>query len=206
MVQPPFIITIAGLSAAGKSTLAADLAAVTGAAVLKMDDYYRDIEEWGSGHQVDEFNWDRMEMFHLDELADDLASLKRGSLDSVPVYDFTVSQRTGRRSLAPTETVILEGQFALAHRAIREVSDLRVFVDLDIDLAKNRRVARDQSARGRSVESILHQWESHVVPAWRSTVQPSQCHADIVVAGCQDRSENVGKVVSAAKFTPAFLA
>ena len=205
-MQPPFIIAIAGLSAAGKSTLAADVAKLTSAPVIKMDDYYRDIEEWGHGHEVDEFNWDRLEMFHLDELASDLGLLKAGRLDTVPSYDFTVSRRTGRNPVPHCGTIVFEGQFALAHEQIRQTADLCVFVDLEIEEAKERRIARDQALRGRTRESIVNQWQNHVLPAWELVVGPSQRFACVTVVGSHDRESNANRVLSAVRQAPAFLA
>lgn len=192
--EPCLVIAISGLSASGKTTLARDLAEELDATLLQMDDYYRDIP---SGCAVEELNWDEPEIFHLNEWREHLEALARGESVAVPKYDFRTSLRSGYREVRPSGVIIAEGQFALHPSAIPNHHCLNVFVEIPVEEAFARRVSRDVSERGRSVESIRTQWESHVMPAWRNWVEPSKLRADLVLPGDTKRGANLGSAMRA---------
>lgn len=200
------VIVVAGLSASGKSTLAGDIARKLDAPVVRMDDYYRDISDFGAGLSVDDLNWDDPAMFHLDEFACDLAGLRAGRLESVPDYCFGTSTRVGRKPVGAGRVTVVEGQFALCAGGARESATLTVYVDLCPEEALRRRLERDVCERGRDEQSILRQWHEHVLPAWREHVLPTMDLADIVVRGDFDRGGNLELVMAARSAAPAYIA
>jgi uridine kinase len=204
-MKRPLIIAIGGLSASGKTTLAQDVAEALDAPLLQMDDYYRDIAEGFSPQQVAEFNWDRLEMFCLDEWTDHLWQLSHGKAVDVPIYDFTVSRRTGSRRVSGSNAVVVEGQFVLCHAPALDAATLRVYVDLDPNDALQRRTLRDAVLRGRSPESVHKQWREHVEPAYRNHVFPSRESADLHLNGDGNRLENMREVLRACEHLEARL-
>ncbi|MBX3115315.1 MAG: AAA family ATPase [Fimbriimonadaceae bacterium] len=195
MKQPASIIAIAGLSASGKTTLAQDLAEVLNGTLIKMDDYYRDLPD--HLHEAADLNWDCPQMFHLDHWRNDLTQLANGVATQTPIYDFVTSKRIRSQTISPQSVIIAEGQFSLLPEALPSIPCLKIFVDLPVDQALNRRLERDQRERGRTPESILRQWNNHVMPSWTDHVQPSSLNADVHVTGSDPRSQNIHKVKQA---------
>jgi len=168
-----------------------------------MDHYYRDIT---AGYQVHELNWDHPEMFHLDEWRAHLELLATGNEVEVPQYDFCVSRRTGHTRVTPSNFIVAEGQFALHPDAIPNFNSINIFVDLPVEEALARRLQRDHEERGRSHESIRAQWDTHVMPAWQSWVEPSRLRAHVSVTGSSPRTQNLKQVVEAVAGHQANLA
>lgn len=193
----PTIIAIAGMSASGKTTLAADLASALGGIVIALDNYYVDIQTYGlTQADVSKVNWDELRAFKLHQFGKDVAQLAVGNSIQQPIYDFTVSQATGAQSIQPSPFVVLEGQFALCVPEVIEFCSTKVFVDLPLEEAFNRRVQRDVENRGRNYESVSEQWQNHVVPAWENWVSPSRRLADIQIPGTGCRTQNVDCILN----------
>ncbi|MDI9639482.1 hypothetical protein QPK87_18745 [Kamptonema cortianum] len=190
------IILVAGVSAGGKTTLANDIGAALDAPILRLDDYYRDIEVGYTPDQVSEFNWDQLDAFHLDEFCDDVLNLSKGESIARPTYDFTLSKRGPERvAIQPCEYVVVEGQFVLALPALRNLDSTRVFIEVPMFDAMHRRLVRDVHDRGRDQDSVLEQWNNHVLPAYHRWIEPTKSSADIVLDGSQARHENVTRVL-----------
>jgi uridine kinase len=180
----PLIIGIAGASGSGKSTVARKIAeALTPASVafIDMDAYYRNHTEL----TLDErrhLNWDHPDAFDFDLLASQLEALARGEAIDKPVYDFVSHLREERSVRIPAaDVVVLDGILLLVDERIRELCDVKVFVDTDADVRLIRRIRRDVKKRGRSLEEIVEQYLTTVRPMHLQFVEPSKRYADIIV-------------------------
>ncbi len=196
-----WLIGVAGPSGSGKSTFAQALAGgFPGGLVLSADDYYRDL-----GHLSPEeraaVNFDHPAALDLDALAADLAALRQGQAVEVPVYDFATHTRGPRpRRLAPAGLVVVEGVLLLHAPAVRAQLDIKVYVDAPMDICLLRRLRRDILERGRSVASVLTQYEESVRPMALAYVLPQADLADHTVSG-----EGPQATVDAAALVAALL-
>lgn len=179
------VVGIAGGSAAGKTTLARALAAALGperVLQLQQDWYYRDLSHLKSEAR-EACNFDRPEALELDLLQRHLRSLRRGKAVYRPAYDFTTHTRFAHcHLLAPREVVLLEGTLILAAPALRDLLDIRIYVDAPKETRLARRLTRDVAERGRAAAACLDQHQRTVWPMHDLYVEPSRLHADMVVA------------------------
>jgi len=180
------VVGIAGGSAAGKTTLARALAAALGTErvlQVQQDWYYRDLSHL-EPEARETCNFDRPEALEFPLLRRHLRSLRRGKAVWRPAYDFTTHRRFAHQHLlAPRELVLLEGTLILAEPALRELLDIRVYVDAPREARLARRLTRDVAERGRPVSSCLEQHRRTVWPMHDLYVEPSRLHADLVVPG-----------------------
>jgi uridine kinase len=181
----PRIIGIAGGTASGKTTAARIAAGQLGddALLLFHDRYYRDIPAGASprGH-----NFDHPDALDTASLVADLDALRAGRPADLPVYEFSRHARAAERErVAPRPIVLVEGILVLAEPEIRARLDHAVFVDAPADIRLIRRIRRDVSERGRSVESVLSQYEGTVRPMHQAFVEPSRRFAATVLDGTQ---------------------
>jgi uridine kinase len=135
-------------------------------------------------------NWDHPHAFDLELMAAHLSALRRGESIRKPRYDFTLSDRTGwEEPVPPGQVVILEGLLLFALPELRELLDMKVFVDTDADIRILRRIRRDTRERGRSLESVMDQYENSVRPMHLEFVEPSKRWADLIVpTGVENRT------------------
>jgi uridine kinase len=179
----PFLIGVAGGTCSGKTTLSEQLAVLTGAdqlALIKLDSYYNAAHDKTTAER-ERTNYDHPDAFDWDLLNDHLAALTAGASVQVPVYDFTIHDRTNEvRTVRPAPIVVLEGILVLWEPRLRARFDLRVFVDTDADLRLIRRLQRDVVERGRTTDSIIQQYLSTVRPAHEQFIEPSKRHADVI--------------------------
>ncbi|MEQ1569706.1 MAG: uridine kinase [Myxococcota bacterium] len=177
-----FVLGIAGGSASGKTTLARALADRLGDRCLLVahDRYYR------PRSQARERNFDHPDALDSGRLIDDLHRLKAGHPAHLPVYDFARHDRADHADrVDPRPVVIVEGILILAVEPLRELLDLRVYVDAPDDLRLARRIRRDVAERGRTALEVLDQYERSVRPMHHEWVASSRHHADVVVDGTQ---------------------
>lgn len=173
---------IAGGSASGKTWLAERLAArLTPCTMISQDFFYYDRPS-GSAEDRHNFDFDRPEAIHWDEMKAALLSLQAGLETPVPIYDFTVSLRDGYRTMTPKGTVmIVDGTLALHAPQIRGLSDVSVFVRCPETLRQQRREERDVKYRGRKLDDVRKRLREQVFPAHDEFVAPSAAHADLVL-------------------------
>lgn len=188
--QQPFCIGVAGATASGKSSVVAEVVRLLNAegrvASVTQDSFYKSL---GTAEveaaSRSEYNFDHPRAFDWEEQYHALSELKRGAARvAVPTYDFTTHTRLSSEHdhhVCAPEIVIFEGILALYDERLRELFDLKVFVDADADVRLARRIRRDMESRGRDLAGILQQYEKFVKPATESFVVPSKRHADIVV-------------------------
>ena len=180
----PFLIGVAGGSSSGKTTIAERLAELTGnehLSLIKLDSYY--VTHPGAPlEQRASVNYDHPDAFDWPLLNDHLAALSAGASVPVPVYDYTVYDRSDDvRLVHPNRIVVVEGILVLWEPTLRERFDLKIYVDTPADLRLIRRLQRDVSERGRTPESIVDQYLSTVRPSHEQFVEPSKRYADVIV-------------------------
>ncbi len=177
------VIGIAGGSASGKTTLMKNLIAdfedeVT---VLSHDNYYKRHDEL-SYEERSKLNYDEPDAFDTSLMVYHLDQLRHGHAIECPVYDFTVHNRSEETiHLEPRRVIIVEGILIFENEKLRSLMDIRVFVDSDADIRLCRRISRDVNKRGRSLESVLTQYQETVKPMHERYVEPSKKYAHLVV-------------------------
>ncbi len=180
----PLIIGVAGGTGSGKSTVARRVAEAlpeASVAFIEMDAYYRDFTELTPG-ELALLNWDHPEAFDIEFLTEHLAALAKGDSIQAPVYEFSTHTRSRETRLIPAaDVVVFDGILALADERVREFCDVKVFVDADSDVRLIRRIRRDMSKRGRTLDSILDQYVTTVQPMHLQFVEPSKRYADVIV-------------------------
>ncbi|MBA9088600.1 uridine kinase [Fontibacillus solani] len=179
------IIGIAGGTGSGKTTVARsviDQLATDKVTFISQDNYYND-QTHLSMTEREKVNYDHPFAFDNELLVDHLNLLKAGQAAYAPVYDFTIHTRSADKSieLLPNQIIIVEGLFVLYDEKLRELLDIKVFVDTDSDVRILRRVLRDMEERGRSIYSIYQQYLSTVKPMHESFIEPSKKYADLII-------------------------
>jgi uridine kinase len=180
----PLVIGIAGGSGSGKSTVARRVAESLGRAsvvFLDMDAYYRNHTHL-SLEERRRVNWDHPDAFDMDLLAEQLDTLANGREIRKPVYDFvTHTRRQDHEVVAPADVIVVDGILLFAEARIRDLCDVKVFVDADADIRVLRRIRRDMKHRGRPLEEIIEQYLATVQPMHLQFVEPSKRYADVIV-------------------------
>ena len=177
------VIGIAGGTGSGKTTLMNNLierfsGSVT---VLSHDNYYRRNDHL-TYEQRCQINYDEPAALETDLMARHLEQLRRGESIQCPVYDFSQHNRSSETiTISPTSVIIVEGILIFEDEALRDLMDIKIFVDTDADVRLCRRIKRDVTKRGRSLESVLSQYQMTVKPMHEKYVEPSKKHANLVV-------------------------
>ena len=177
------IIGIAGGTGSGKTTLTEQISSELGedVTVIRHDSYYRAHHEL-TYEQRSQLNYDHPDAYETELLVEHLKALREGRPIEVPVYDFSAYDRTDETvTVYPARVVILEGIMLFASAEIRDLLDVKIFVDTDADVRILRRLTRDVEERGRTVSSVVEQYLKTVKPMHEAFVEPSKCHADIIV-------------------------
>lgn len=180
----PVIIGIAGGSGSGKTTIAQAVIDRVGSdriALIQHDAYYRDNPHLTFEERA-AINYDHPDSLETELLIEHLRRLRSGRSIRRPVYDFALHARTDETVVVePEPVVIVEGILVLVEPELREIMDLRIYIDTDGDLRVLRRLQRDLLERGRSVESVVGQYLGSVRPMHLQFVEPSKRYADIIV-------------------------
>ena len=177
------VIGIAGGSGSGKTTLMKNLVERFGdhVTVVSHDNYYRRHDEL-TYEQRCLINYDEPAAFETDLMARHLDLLKQGQEIECPVYDYTIHNRSDEVvKIAPRPVIIVEGILIFADEELRDLMDIRIFVDTDADVRLCRRIKRDVTKRGRTLESVLNQYQDTVKPMHEKYVEPSKKFANLVV-------------------------
>ena len=180
----PLVIGIAGGSGSGKSTVARNVAqSLTAASVafIDMDAYYRNFSHLPIEERR-KINWDHPDAFDWELLVAQLGQLGAGEAIAKPVYDFVTHTRSARTvTIPPADVVVIDGILLFADSRVRDLCDVKIFVDADADIRLIRRMKRDMAKRGRPLDEILEQYLSTVQPMHLQFVEPSKRYADVIV-------------------------
>ncbi|MGW8264829.1 MAG: uridine kinase [Longimicrobiales bacterium] len=178
------LLGVAGGSGSGKTTVVEEILKglrTSPVSVIHHDAYYRDLSHRTFEERV-EVNFDHPDALETELLVEHLGRLRAGEGVDVPVYDFSTHTRRKRtRRVEPTGVIIVDGILVLADPRLRELLDIKVFVDTDPDLRFIRRLGRDMKERGRSLESVVEQYLRTVRPMHLAFVEGSRAHADIII-------------------------
>jgi uridine kinase len=180
----PLVIGIAGGSGSGKSTVARRLGEAlshSSVAFLDMDAYYRNFAHLPMEERK-RVNWDHPEAFDVELLASQVATLCSGGPIDKPVYDFVTHTRSSRTErVSPADVLVLDGILLFVDAQLRELCDVKVFVDADADIRLIRRLRRDVQKRGRTLDDVIAQYLETVHPMHLQFVEPSKRYADVIV-------------------------
>lgn len=179
----PIIIGISGGSGSGKTTLSEAIhnALKEDSVMIRQDSYYKDLSHL-SKEERDHVNFDEPKALDLAILKEDLLKLKNNESIEIPIYDFaTHSRKNETIALNPAGVIIVDGLFLLQDPEIRELLDIKVYVDVEHDVRLSRRIQRDLEERGRSLASVLDQYFTTVKPMHMKYIEPSKIHADLIV-------------------------
>ncbi len=180
----PVVIGVAGGTGSGKTTLVTKIIDSLGddaVSFIQHDFYYKDhpeltLEDRGA------LNYDHPEALETSLLATHLEELRNGRVVEAPRYDFSLhARRTETQRIEPRRAIILEGILILVDQALRELMDIKIFVDTDPDVRFIRRLQRDLTERGRTMESVIDQYQKTVRPMHLEFVEPSKRYADIII-------------------------
>ncbi len=183
--ERPIIIGIAGGTCSGKSSIASILVDefryTKSINIIKEDDYYKDQSHLPMEERI-KTNYDHPLAFDFDLMYDHILALIRGETIEKPTYDYTVHNRSDITEIVhPSDVIIIEGLFALYTKEIRDLEDIKIFVDTPADIRFIRRLKRDVKERARTIDSITEQYLTTVKPMHDQFLEPTKQYADIII-------------------------
>jgi uridine kinase len=191
MMMQPVTIAVGGGSGSGKSTICSALReSLGGTAVLDLDSYYLDRSALSPVERA-RLNFDEPAAFDVPLLVRQLAELRAGRPIEKPRYSFAEHVRQGTARMTPAPVIVVEGLFALWWPEIRDLLDLKVFVDAPEETRFRRRLQRDVTTRGRTPESVEHQFDITVRPMHARYVEPTRLFADVVLVNDHELARSV---------------
>jgi uridine kinase len=180
----PFVIGVAGGSGSGKSTVTREVLASIGpemAAVVMQDDYYLD-QTHLSPEERCKTNYDHPDAFDWPLMMQHVQALRHGKAIEMPVYDFSVHNRSSKTiTVKPAPVIVIEGLFALYDPRLCKMMSLKIYVDTASDVRFIRRLERDITERGRSTESVIQQYLETVRPMHKQFIEPTKRNADVIL-------------------------
>jgi uridine kinase len=179
-----FVIGVAGGSGSGKTTVVRRIVDSLGpehVTLLDHDRYYRDRNDLRLEERA-VLNYDHPDALETDLMVTHVRALKAGTPVAVPQYDFTRHARLAQtETFQPRRALIVEGILVFTDPALRDLMDIKVFVDTDSDTRFIRRLQRDVAQRGRTMESVIDQYQHTVKPMHLEFVEPSKRYADVII-------------------------
>ena len=184
-LKRPIVIGIAGGTCSGKTSIASILIEefryTNSVNIIKEDDYYKDQSHMPMEERV-KTNYDHPLAFDFDLMYQNIQQLIKGETVEKPTYDYTIHNRSAQTEIIkPSDVLIIEGLFALYTPEIRDLEDIKIFVDTPADVRFIRRLERDVSERARTVESITSQYLTTVKPMHDQFLEPTKQYADIII-------------------------
>jgi len=178
------VVGVAGGTGSGKTTISQEIlrrAGVNNIAYVQHDSYYRDRSHLPPAERG-KINFDHPDALETDLLVQHIHLLRQGKTVQVPIYDFTThTRRPQTKTLEPRPILLVEGILIFVEPALRDVFDIKIFVDTDADIRFIRRLKRDISERGRTLESVVQQYRETVRPMHLEFVEPSKRYADMII-------------------------
>jgi uridine kinase len=198
-MKKSFIVGIAGGTGSGKTTITDIIATELGESktvVINHDSYYRDISTYGNLTPED-INYDHPDALETKLLIEHISSLKKCEPIQKPIYDFaTHTRKKEMHFVEPKPVIIVDGILIFCDEGLRNLFDLKIFVDTDADERFIRRLIRDMKHRGRSLESVTNQYLSSVKPMHLQCVEPSKRWADIIIPHGGENRVGINTVLS----------
>ncbi len=183
-MSKPIVIGVSGGTGSGKSTVAQAIFESLPAEnilILEQDAYYKDQSELTYEERV-KTNYDHPLAFDTDLLIEHILMLKDGQAIEKPIYNFAKHNReTEKILMQPREIIIIEGIMILEDERLRQLMDIKIFVDTDADVRIIRRITRDINERGRTLDSVIEQYITTVKPAHEQFIEPYKKYADIII-------------------------
>lgn len=176
------LIGITGGSGSGKSTVVRKISeAHPDSICIAQDNYYKSAS-FVNNHNILAFNFDHPDAFDMDLMVENLKDLKAGKAIDIPQYDFVKHQRKPEtKHIEPKTIIIVDGLMVLYDKRIRDLLDLKLFVDTPSDIRFVRRLQRDIKERGRTVESVVEQYINVVRPGHFNFIEPCKEYADLII-------------------------
>jgi uridine kinase len=198
-MKKPLVIGIAGGTGSGKTTVTKRIIEpfdTSRVAILRHDHYYKDLASFG-GKAPGDINFDHPDALDTPLLVAHLKQLREGHSIEEPQYDFTSYQRRPTTTrIASCSVIIVEGILLFAEAELRKLMDIKIFVDTDADERLLRRLHRDLVQRGRTIESIMHQYVTTVKPMHLEFVEPSKRWADVIIPQGGENAVAIDMVVA----------
>jgi uridine kinase len=197
--KAPFVIGVAGGTGSGKTTVSRriqEAVSINHIAYIQHDNYYRDQSEL-SLEQRARTNYDHPNSLETELLVQHLLALRAGQAVDMPLYDFSLHTRsTQTQRIEPAPVILVEGILIFVEKELRELMDVRIFVDTDADIRFIRRLRRDMNERSRSLDSVVQQYMGTVRPMHMEFVEPSKRYADVIVPRGGDNRVAMEMIVS----------
>ncbi|MDC7239064.1 MAG: uridine kinase [Spirochaetales bacterium] len=181
-MNEPKIIGISGGSGSGKTTIVRKISeSIEDFVFIPQDNYYRSAE-FINNNNITEFNFDHPNAFDKELMFQHLTDLKNGKAIQMPQYDFVKHRRMDETvEVQPKKVIIFEGIMVFCEKMIRDIMDLKIFVDTPDDIRFIRRLQRDVNERGRTHESVIKQYMDVVRPGHFEFIEPTKSYADIII-------------------------
>lgn len=194
-----WVVGVAGGSASGKTTIVNKISRYFGDNILIMnhDSYYKAHDDM-TFEERSRLNYDHPDSFDTERMADDIRSLLKGHSVDVPVYDYAIHNRSKNEivHVEPKQIIVIEGILVLENKELRDLMDVKVFVDTDADERLMRRIRRDMIERARSIDSILTQYSETVKPMHEEFVEPSKRYADVIIPRGGENEAGINMLVT----------
>ncbi|KAJ0667798.1 putative transferase [Helianthus annuus] len=197
----PFIIGVAGGTASGKTTVCNVIMARLHdrrVVLINQDSFYHCFSDEQSANLQD-YNFDHPDSFDTESLLSCVETLRKGQSVNIPDYDYKMHKKSGPgRLVNPSDVIILEGILVLHDERVRDLMNIKIFVDLDSDVRLGRRIKRDTVERGRNIQYVLDQvsrYDKHVKPSFEEFILPSKKHADIIIPRGADNDVAIDLIV-----------
>lgn len=201
-MKKPVIIAVAGGSASGKTTVVDKIVKSfcnEDVTVIKHDDYYKDQSDIPMEERI-KMNYDHPFSLDNDLMFQQILGLLKGNTITKPTYNFEQHTRSDvTEKISPTQIVILEGILILEDQRIRDLCDIKLFVEADDDLRFIRRLNRDMAERGRTLESVVKQYLTTVKPMHFAFVKPTKRYADVIIPNDKEHDVAVDLIITKIK-------
>ena len=199
IMKKPLLILVGGGSASGKSSIVNEILAAAGlndVIIIKHDDYYLDQRDLPLEKRY-EVNYDHPRSLDNELLFQDLKKLLSYQAIDKPVYDFETFTRSDKiEHIEPKPIIIIEGILILENAKVRSLADINLFVTADEDTRFIRRLLRDMNERGRSIESVINQYQETVKPMFHKYIKPTKRYADVIIPNDQKHDIAVDLIVA----------
>jgi len=198
MNNKPLVIGVSGGTASGKTSICEIIMEEIGkerCALLQLDSFYKPLTK-EQNKNLKDYNFDHPNALDFELVEECLEKLIKGTNTEVPLYDFKTNDRCGEKVLESASVILFEGILVFYQEQIRNLMDLKIFVSTDDDVRLGRRMVRDIKERGRTVESVISQYNTTVKKSYDEFVKPTMKHADIIIPRGRDNIVGIDCVVN----------